>query len=254
MLAINRRNRFSVFRDESENEYEFQKYNPKPLPDDLIKIILSYAFSSYPVSRRRPFSDEILNLIYSYIGATPTAKLVTERFSTWYDGKLTVYEIENLKLRMFNCKEELDTAGNKLENKIWNCLDTIRNLRKECDSNPKCLEDLRSHVSRCGNGCTRTFVSYQCKFKDYNGRCSHYYQIEQKVEEKDYYDEILDSMKERFNEAEYEYTRQLAKKENRLAEYQAEIDSDYENYENWAFHESMRISDILRRVPDVDDW
>jgi len=254
MSTINRNNRFSVFRDGSEDEYEeyeVKEYNPRPLPDDLIKIILSYAFSSYPVSRRRPFSSEILNLIYSYMGATPTAKLVTERFSTRYDGKLTIYEIETLKRRMLNCKEELDTAGNNLETKIWNCLDAIRNLRRECESNPRCLEDLRSHVSRCGNGCTRTFVSYHCQFKNDNGRCSHYYQIVRQVEEKEYYDEILSSLQERFSDAEYVYERQLAKKENRLEEYQAEIDSDYEN---WAFYESMRISDMLRRVPDEDDW
>jgi hypothetical protein len=150
---------------------------------------------------------------------------------------------------MVACQEDIDTAGENLSNKIWDCLAVIRALRRECENNPRCKLILKDHLEICQEGCTRNFVSYECQFKN-SGRCIHYYNIEEEVEKKDYYDEILSLMHERFSDAEYEYKRHLAKKEDRMDEYRAELESDYEN---WSFNESMRITEMLRRSQNEDD-
>jgi hypothetical protein len=55
-----------------------------------------------------PFPDEIINKIYSYLDATPTAKLIKSRFNSWYyDGPLFWFEIEKLKEDMNNSKKKI---------------------------------------------------------------------------------------------------------------------------------------------------
>jgi hypothetical protein len=86
-----------------------------------------------------------------------------------------------------------------------------------------CSQKLQKHLDTCTgfNGtykCSANFVSYDCKFKE-NGRCSHYYEIEEikkELEECEYYEE---EYRDDIHKLEYYYSRALAVKENRLQEY-----------------------------------
>jgi len=59
-------------------------------------------------------------------------------------------------------------------------------------------------LKKCKNGkyaCSQRFVSYECQFKE-NGRCRHFYEIENTQETIDFYDENLQDLYDIFYEAE----------------------------------------------------
>lgn len=93
-----------------------------------------------------------------------------------------------------------------------------------------CAEKVQKHFDTCAatykcGGKFGNFVAYECRYGD-NGRCSHYYEIQDFKEEleRDEYDE--DEDKDRLVGLEVEYERALAVKENRLQEY---LDDLYED-------------------------
>lgn len=87
-----------------------------------------------------------------------------------------------------------------------------------------CAEKLQKHLDTCTD-CSSNFVGYYCQFKE-NGRCSHYYEIQdfqEELEREEYYE---DEDKNRLVELEIEYERALAIKEDRLQEYEDAISDD----------------------------
>ena len=167
----------------------------------------------------------------------PVAKLIKYRFDCWYNGNLTCYEIEKLKEKMLKCEEEKDKYYNGIYDNRNNCIDKIYENERECKNNDKCKQDLEEHLKNCKYGCSQKYVSYECQFKE-NGRCRHFNEIENTQEIIDFYDGNLEDLYDRFYEARYEYERELAKKENRLDEYNREMEEDYDDY---AFEEGRRI-------------
>jgi len=185
----------------------------------------------------------------SSLEVSPVAKLIYYRFGPHYQGKLTCYELNEIKEKMLKAKAELNEKEN-MNDKIWHCEDVIRNLEKECESNPLCKQNLKVHLEVCNSKyskCTRHFVSYDCQFKE-NGRCEHYYDIDEETEKKERYQSIISDLHERVGELEMKYERELARKENRLQEYYDMVDSDYDD---WAFHEGIRLRNAKM---DDDDW
>jgi hypothetical protein len=91
-----------------------------------------------------------------------------------------------------------------------------------------CAQKLQKHLDECTGTykCTKNFVCYECQFKE-NGRCSHYYEIDEakkQLEEFEYYE---DEYYDRISDLECTYNRALAVKEDRLQEY---IDDIYDDY------------------------
>jgi hypothetical protein len=94
-----------------------------------------------------------------------------------------------------------------------------------------CSQKLQKHLDVCkgsdGTGrskCTKKFVTYDCENGE-NGRCSHYYEIENAKEDLEYIECIEHEQNIEIAELESEYQLALAKKENRLREYL--YDDDY---------------------------
>jgi hypothetical protein len=171
----------------------------------------------------------------------PVSKLIKYRFSCFYDGILTCYEIEELKEKMLKYKEDKDEYYNKIYDNRNNCMNKIYDNETECKKSEKCKKDLEEHLKNCKHDkypCSQRFVSYECQFKENNGRCRHFYEIENAQETIGFYDENLQDLYDRFYEAEVKYERELAKKENRLAEYIRKMNEEYDDY---AFEEGQRI-------------
>ena len=90
-----------------------------------------------------------------------------------------------------------------------------------------CAEKLQKHLDICPGTykCTRNFVAYECQFKE-NGRCSHYFEIQdfkEELERDEYYE---DEDRDRLRGLEYKYERALAVKENRLEEFLSDDEFD----------------------------
>lgn len=96
-----------------------------------------------------------------------------------------------------------------------------------------CAQKLQKHLNECkgfdGTGkykCTIDDISYDCQFKNDNGRCCHYYEIEKAKEEFEFIyhiraDELSDLL-----DMEYHYKKALAIKTNTLDKFN-DYDSDY---------------------------
>ena len=93
-------------------------------------------------------------------------------------------KIEKLRKKMLECKKEVDKYYNEIYSQRFNCK----------------------------HGCSEKYVSYECRIKN-NGRCIHYYEIEEKI---DYYDENLEDLYNEYYSIKYDYECALYEKENRL--------------------------------------
>ena len=128
---------------------------------------------------------------------TPIARLISERFSNWYDGKLTIYEIDAIKEKMDKAENDLDRYRDEIRDNRYELLDSLREQKRLCKSNDECVQKLDAHLKICGGidsvgkyKCEKDFVSYDCQFKE-NGGCSHYYKIkriEERLEDYEYVD------------------------------------------------------------------
>ena len=105
--------------------------------------------------------------------------------------------------------------------------DRICENRRQCGS--KCKEELEQHLQSCTNNCRPDFLSYGCQFGN-NGRCSHYFIIEDSIDNIDRYNHTLQTFAEEYYDIKSNYDLQLAKKEGRLDEYNQQIDDEYEDY------------------------
>jgi uncharacterized membrane-anchored protein YhcB (DUF1043 family) len=181
---------------------------------------------------------------WEMLGSSPTAKLIKERFSHWYDGKLTIYEINAIKEEMDKAKYELDKFRDEIYENKYELVCSLREQRRLCKSNDECVQKLDAHLKICGgidgNGkykCGKDYVSYDCQFKE-NGRCSHYYEIERIEERLGNYQYADDSYYEAYIDLQIAYERALAIKENRLKEYQQQLEDDFDD---WSHELSMRM-------------
>ena len=167
---------------------------------------------------------------------SPVAELINFRFSRdvcGYNGKLTIYELDEMKEQIEKKRKSLEEYRVKMMPRLSQCDELIRKQRNLCSEN--CYQELQKHLDACtGDGtgnykCTHNRVSYYCEYKD-NGRCHHYYEIERLKED---YSENFQYYEERtiekINELEYEYRYSLAVKENRLREflYDSDLEDDY---------------------------
>jgi hypothetical protein len=171
---------------------------------------------------------------------SPVGKLINERFSSWYTGKLMLREINAIKAKLYEAKNNLDTYrdDNKCE-----LIASLREQKKLCKSSDKCVQKLNDHLKICGGidgkyKCEKYHVSYDCQFTKENGRCSHYYEIKHIEEQLEDYQYVIDEYYSSYLELEISYERALAVKENRLEEYIQQIEDDYEN---WNFDMGQRM-------------
>jgi len=178
----------------------------------------------------------------SILKVHPIAKLIKYRFSSFYDGVLTIYELNRIKENADKAKKILDDYSYKVFYKQCECRHKIREQKELCGD--ECLRKLNEHLKICpeidGTGkykCTKNYISYDCQFKQ-NGRCSHYYEIEELQIELGYYDDDIHDMRANFYDYEITYNRELAKKENRLEEYDREREQEWEDY-NFDFAQKM---------------
>ena len=186
-----------------------------------------------------PYSEITDGGKWKSLEPTPIARLISGRFGQWYDGKLTIYEINAIKEKMDKAKYELDAYRDKVWDDMWDLNDSLRKQRMLCKSSTECSEKLDAHLNTC-NGkykCKKEFVAYNCQFEE-NGRCSHYYEIENLEEQLENFEYIIDEDTSRYHDLHYEYERALAVKENRLDEYQQQLEDDYDD---WSHEVSMRI-------------
>ena len=150
---------------------------------------------------------------------------ITNRFRYEYDGKLMWRELNAMKEEIENKRKSLRDYQKDILPRYAELSDLVREQKNLCGE--RCAEKLQKHLDVCDgeHKCTKDFIRYECQFKE-NGRCSHYYEIEranEKLEELDYYEHEDESL---IIDLEIRYERALAVKEDRLDEYQQELDYD----------------------------
>ncbi len=134
------------------------------------------------------------------------AKIIKYRFSDRYTGKLTLGEINSLKEKVTEKKTAIDNYRKEHRDKMHELRESWRKQKLLCSVDPICM-------------------------KKTNGRCSHYYDIDQiEDEEEDEYQNNIDCDKRELYTLEREYERALAIKKNRLGEYEKEMEDDWDEY------------------------
>jgi len=114
------------------------------------------------------------------------------------------------------------------------CDDTIMmDVLSFIELDKTCSQELQKHLDVCmgsdGFGrhkCAKNFVAYDCENGE-NGRCYHYYEIENAKEDLEYIECYEYEENIAIAELESEYQLALAKKEDRLREYLYDDDYDY---------------------------
>lgn len=174
--------------------------------------------------------DEIVNMIISYnLKISPTAELIKERFSRYYDGVLTIYEINALKELMDKASKDRDDASSNFRKYRSECYSRIREQQELCGE--ECERILEEHLHECTakpNKCTKRYVAYVCEY-ECNGRCSHYFKIQQEEEDIEDYNYREGEFASKYHTTENEYKRELAKKEGWLDEYLEDCENAYES-------------------------
>ena len=219
MTTYNTSNMFKVLADDEEDVYEeFEHLKPYNLVIDNKWWMLS---------------------------PSPVAQLIKERFSCWYTGKLTLGEINAIKEEMDKAKNDLDTYRDEIYDNKCELVKSLKEQKRLCEGNSDCKKKLDVHISVCdgidGTGkykCEKNYISYDCQFKE-NGRCSHHYEIEHIEETLGEYEYNISEYAASYYDLEISYERALARKENRLEEYEQQMD---EEYEDWNFEFGQRIS------------
>jgi hypothetical protein len=163
---------------------------------------------------------------WKWLYPSPIGRIINDRFSTYYDGKLTWREINAIKEKMDRCAENRINYEREIEADRYKLIEARKEQKKLC--NAECAKKLEEHLKICDATkykCTEKYVAYDCRFKE-NGRCSHHYEIEHINKELEKYEYYLDEYEESYIDYEVEYERALAIKENRYEEYKQRI-SEY---------------------------
>lgn len=169
----------------------------------------------------------------------PLAYLVRKRFGDYYYGKLTIYEINALKERMIEAENNLENYISKVQKEKNALIKSISEQCLLCKSTSKCGEKLEEHLKVCDSvhKCKKDFVAYECQFKK-NGRCSHYYEIKHLDEDLENIEYVIDDYRRKYLDLKVEYERELARKEDRLEEYEQQEDDDWDD---WNFEFSQMV-------------
>ena len=177
---------------------------------------------------------EIINKILMQREPHHIAKLIKYRFGSYYDGILTIYELNKIKENADKAKKILDNYSDKVFDEQREYRRKIRQQKELCGD--ECVRKLDEHLKICegidGTGkykCTKDFISYDCKYKN-NGRCSHYYEIEELESDLGDCNETIYDMRTKLYKLEETYNRELAKKENRIEEYDKEMEEEWDDY------------------------
>jgi len=148
----------------------------------------------------------------------PNAYMIVNRFCSDYNGKLTWRELNAMKERI----EKFSKSLYEYQKEVWPRRRELKNLIREQEKlcGKECAEELQKHLEKCTvtPKCSVGIVAYECRYGD-NGRCSHYYEIQQfneELERDEYYEE---EDKDRIQDLEIDYERALAVKEDRFQEY-----------------------------------
>ena len=156
---------------------------------------------------------------WSSLEPSPNAKIINERFSSYYHGKLTWREINSIKEKMDKYEKKINEYRDEVSDNRKEHINSIKEQRQLC--NEECAKKLKVHIDICNDSvykCNEDYVAYDCRFKE-NGRCSHYYEIKylnERLEDIEYdEDELTNS----YIDYKVEYERVLAIKENRYDEY-----------------------------------
>jgi hypothetical protein len=140
------------------------------------------------------------------LNPSPIAKIIKYRFSNRYDGKLTLGEINSLKEKVEKKKLAIDNYRKEHRDSMRELRESSTKQKLLCSVDPICM-------------------------KKTDGRCSHYYDIDQiEDEEEDEYQYNIQCDKSELYTLEREYEKALAIKENRLGEYEQEMEDDWDNY------------------------
>ena len=161
----------------------------------------------------------------------PTAKLIKHRFSSWYTDKLTWREINEIKKEMDNIENKLDKYRSLIREELHKLYSLKEEQKKLCNNSKECSDNLDEHIKTCVSTykCTKSYVAYECKSKD-NGKCSHFYMIENLERDIEYIEENLDNYQDTFIELKITYERALAVKEDRLDEYERQSEEELDEY------------------------
>lgn len=159
----------------------------------------------------------------------PLCYMIENRFRYDYDGKLMWKELNAMKEEIENKRKSLRDYQNDFLPRYLELSNLISEQKQLCGES--CAEKLQKHLDVCNGNykCSKDHITYECQFKE-NGRCSHYYEIERAneiLEEFDYYEH---EDQDKISDLEVRYERALAVKEDRLEEYEEELDSYYYPY------------------------
>lgn len=169
----------------------------------------------------------------------PLAYLVRKRFGGYYYGKLTIYEINSLKEQMIEAENNLENYRSMVRIEKNTLMRSISEQCSLCESSSNCPEKLEEHLKVCDSvyKCNKNFVAYECQFKK-NGRCSHYYEIKHLDEDLENIEYAIDDYRRKYLDLKDEYERELARKEDRLEEYEQQKEDDWDD---WNFEFSQRV-------------
>jgi len=147
----------------------------------------------------------------------PTAKLIKFRFGSWYDGKVTKYELDRMKEQMEKAEKVLCDYKKEIYDERMDYKYKIGQQKELCGE--ECVKKLDEHMKVCErvngeNKCTKDFISYDCQLKS-NGRCSHFYEKEELEAKLAFCDETIYNMSILHSSLSYNYERQIAIQENR---------------------------------------
>lgn len=143
---------------------------------------------------------------------SPIANLIKSRFGLFYSGKLTIYELNNMKKQIEEREKSLNDYHDKFKLRIIELGKIIKEQNNLCGE--ECYKKLQKHLGECTglNGeykCAKNFISFHCRFKE-NGRCKHYYDIERARDELEEIEHNEHEDKQKILDLQNEYERALA--------------------------------------------
>ena len=167
----------------------------------------------------------------------PAAKLIKQRFDDYYDGPVTIYELDAIKEKIERTRKSLNDYTNEVNEERNGYLNKIKEQKKLCGD--ECSKKLEEHLKICDGGyskddknygkpyykCERESVCYHCDRYNYenNGRCSHYYEIKHLDEQFENLGEYSEDLSDRICSLEVDYDRKLAIKEGRYEQYKEDL-------------------------------
>jgi len=174
-----------------------------------------------------PYSTVLGKCRWLLLNPSPIGRLIEERFSRDYTGKLTDREINSLEDSMNKKKLELYRYKNSVRADMTALGSAINVQEKLCSS--KCKKILEDHLKICNSNykCHGDYVAYECRFID-NGRCEHYYEIKHLNEKLEDFEYVIDQYDNEYVDAKISYERAFTIKRVGYEKYKEDLyDDDY---------------------------